>query len=73
MNDQCKRCATILVPHHETKQVWREATNLVGGVNFTTVTKRTGRILGYGYQGEGHFCSLRCGWRYALDIVRARP
>jgi hypothetical protein len=25
--------------------------------------------LGYGYMGRGHFCSLRCGWRFAIDAI----
>jgi hypothetical protein len=26
-------------------------------------------FVGYGYDGNGYFCILRCGYRYALNIV----
>ena len=26
-------------------------------------------LVGYGYDGNGYFCILRCGYRYALNIV----
>lgn len=27
----------------------------------------------FGYVGRGHFCSLRCGWRFAIDAIEERP
>lgn len=28
-------------------------------------------VDGVGYCGNGHFCSLRCGFRYAVAVKRA--
>ncbi|HEY2510176.1 MAG TPA: hypothetical protein VGI39_04950 [Polyangiaceae bacterium] len=27
----------------------------------------------FGCSGRGHFCSLRCGWRFAIDAVEDTP
>jgi hypothetical protein len=36
---------------------------------YETRLERTGEIRGYGYMARGYFCSLTCGWRYALRSV----
>lgn len=28
-----------------------------------------GELEGFGYMARGHFCSLRCGWRFAVDHI----
>ena len=28
-----------------------------------------GELQGFGYMARGHFCSLRCGWRFAVDLI----
>lgn len=33
---------------------------------------RSQPIEGYGYNGRGHFCTLRCGWRWAIDRLEHR-
>jgi hypothetical protein len=58
---RCKHCLKPLAPLHETTE--REHRNDQG---FITLSERTGKILGYGYRGRGHFCSLRCGYEWAM-------
>jgi hypothetical protein len=33
------------------------------------VVDEPGELLGFGYTARGHFCSLRCGWRFAVDSI----
>lgn len=36
-----------------------------------TYTRKVGeRISGYGYMSQGYFCTLRCGWRFALRVLK---
>ena len=66
---RCRQCERLLKPHYETREVRHVTTNLDGGEDVRTVYQRTGRILGYGYGRWDYFCSLRCGWRFAIDAI----
>ena len=30
-----------------------------------------GELKGFGYNALGHFCTLRCGWRFAVDSLES--
>ncbi len=74
---KCSQCGCAMRPvvkSTSTTEV-REHTR-ADGTKFTrhhTVVIITA-IVGYGYDGHGDFCSLKCGYRYArrqLEMIRA--
>lgn len=53
----CQRCGRKLVPQRDT------------GVTPTGVARK---LLGYGYNATGLFCSLTCGHWFAVDLLRGK-
>ena len=68
----CYMCKKPLRPVYETRDVRVEHTNVLGQSGFETRSERTGRIIGWGYAARGWFCSLRCGWSYAIDVCEGK-
>ena len=66
---KCRQCEKRLKPYYETRDVKYETPSLIDDPGFETLSERTGQILGYGYGRRGLFCSLRCGWRFAIDAI----
>src|SRR5512143_2349903 len=59
----CRQCGRKLRPTFEMVSV--RVDTLEG---FHTV-EEPGDLKGYGYAARGHFCSLRCGWEFAVKSV----
>ena len=61
---RCVQCNRRLATNY--KLVW-EKVEVFGG--FESRPRRAG-IRGYGYNSDGVFCTLRCGYLWALNRVR---
>jgi hypothetical protein len=67
---QCAQCKKRLAPTYVTHEVKVETMNALGGIDTKTVAERDpNTIEGFGYHARGKFCSLRCGYEWAM--VRA--
>ncbi len=69
MNPPCRECGKPLKPTFEYVSVRHDQVDALGNAGFITIAEKTGRIRGYGYAALGHFCSLRCGWAFAVKAV----
>lgn len=65
----CLKCKKLLAPNYETCDVRVETPNPLGGIDFKTQVEKTGNVEGFGYHNNGYFCSLRCGYEYALYVL----
>lgn len=65
----CRQCSKRLKPLYKWNTVRVPLPNDAG---FTSREER-GELRGWGYAGRNHFCSLRCGWRFAVDAVENNP
>ena len=63
----CVHCAKKLKANYLHKYVTRTFTNAVGHEEILTERVR-GELQGYGYRSNGYFCSLTCGFRYAVKV-----
>lgn len=60
---RCKQCGTRLAIHKD----WVGYINPVPWETMA-VYKFEGK---YGYEGNGHFCSLHCGYPYGVRVAKA--
>ena len=60
----CRHCSRKLRP--EFKLVSTRVETPDGG--YYTVDE-PGELKGFGYMARGYFCSLRCGWGFAVDLL----
>lgn len=63
----CRQCGAKLRPLFSKKYVRVDTHE-----GFHSV-EQPDKLLGFGYTARGHFCSLRCGWRFAIDTIEATP
>jgi len=61
----CRTCEKPLVAVYDVDYV-----KITTEEGFKTVAQR-GALLGYGYQSNSFFCSLRCGYNYAVRLLEA--
>lgn len=64
----CQNCDCVLEPMFDID--YREM-KFNDGSGFTTEPFYTGEVLGYGYRGDGQFCTMTCGYRFGLRCVEA--
>lgn len=62
----CRQCGQKLRPTFEKVSVRVDTSE-----GFHTVDE-PGKLIGFGYNARGHFCSLHCGWRFAVDTVEGK-
>jgi hypothetical protein len=62
----CRHCGKKMPPIKETRSIRVDFPD--GG--HTYKEEETGKILGYGYWRQGFFCTLRCGYRYAVKCIQ---
>lgn len=63
---KCFHCGARLKPVFKYESVRVEDAN---GYGFRTDLKRVG-IRGYGYESNGLFCTLNCGFKFAVKVAR---
>jgi len=63
---RCVHCGKRLAVNF--KFEW-DKVELPDGMGFTSKRRRAG-IRGYGYNSDGVFCTLRCGYLWALSRVQ---
>jgi hypothetical protein len=58
---KCRHCQKELLPRFEMRRVADNPAVVSSSVPV--------RVTGWGYQGNGRFCSLRCGYECALRMI----
>lgn len=66
---RCVKCNKALAPQHRPEFRQVQSPNAEGGLDLKTIEVR-GALLGYGYAATGFFCTLTCGYWYAVDRLR---
>ena len=59
----CVRCGRTLTPYRTYKDI------RVGPTEVRTVQDK---VLGPGFRGDGFFCTMYCGYFWAIDQIRGR-
>lgn len=67
---RCRQCSRALLAQRAEDQSRSESVVDSDGGPSVQTTRLRGRILGYGYAATNFFCSLTCGWMYAVAILR---
>ena len=62
----CQQCGVKLRPTFD-----RVSVRVDTSEGFHT-REQAGALLGFGYLARGHFCSLRCGWAFAINTVEGK-
>lgn len=60
----CRNCRKKLRANYKSESV-RVQTE----AGYHTKVVRTDEVEGYGYHDNGHFCTLRCGFLYAINFL----
>ena len=76
---KCAECAKPLRPMiHEVYEQYEVEEKQEGygplrpAFNRTVLRSRVvgEELLGYGYMAQGYFCTLRCGWKFGLRVLK---
>jgi len=67
----CMACKKQLRPHFQEVQKKIETPNLAGGLDHRTETVKTDVVEWWGFDSNNLFCTLRCGYVYAVASIRA--
>ncbi len=68
---KCKFCKKNLQPQYKHNYNSIEKTGPNGGLDISYV-ESIGDFLGYGHQANGHFCTAKCGFRFAVQLLDSK-
>jgi hypothetical protein len=67
---RCRHCDRALLAIYANDRVSSESVQAEDGSLGTRTTRSRGHLLGYGYSATNYFCSLTCGWSWAVCRIR---